>query len=153
MTTRNATITADLLKSIFNQISDNELFVCSLCASVCTNHHKHQLVSTKCGHLFGKNCIRKRLKETGECPLCSARLDTRRDKQLRTMCLSSVVTIFPFEIAQMRDERKRLRARLHKAKARLELATTNLQTSRSRLQRINEKLLRRRHSNKSSRTV
>ncbi|CAF3644810.1 unnamed protein product, partial [Rotaria sp. Silwood2] len=74
-------ITKDILKTIFDNISENELFICSLCATMCTNQHKHQLVSTTCGHLFGKNCIRKRLKETGQCPLCCKQLETRREKQ------------------------------------------------------------------------
>ncbi|CAF3664106.1 unnamed protein product [Adineta steineri] len=135
-------ITKDTLKTIFDNISENELFVCSLCACMCTNQNKHQLVSTKCGHLFGKNCIRKRLKETGQCPLCLKQLETRRDKQLRTMCLSSVVTIFPFEISQMRDERKQLRIRLNEINKRLERAKLKLNSNKKRLQIINKKILK-----------
>ncbi|CAF0979708.1 unnamed protein product [Rotaria sordida] len=135
-------ITKDILKTIFDNISENELFVCSLCASMCTNQHKHQLVSTTCGHLFGKNCIRKRLKETGQCPLCLKQLETRRDKQLRTMCLSSVVTIFPFEILRMRDERKRLRIRLNEIKIRLERTKNKLNIKKQHLQKINKKILK-----------
>ncbi|CAF1126408.1 unnamed protein product [Rotaria sp. Silwood1] len=135
-------ITKDILKTIFDNISENELFICSLCASMCTNQQKHQLVSTTCGHLFGKNCIRKRLKETGQCPLCFKQLETRRDKQLRTMCLSSVVTIFPFEILRMRDERKRLRNRLNEIKTRLERAKIKLNINKQHLQKINQKILK-----------
>ena len=136
------TITKDLLKTIFDHISENELFICSLCASMCTNHNRHELVSTKCGHLFGKNCIRKRLKETKQCPLCLKSLETRRDQQLRSMYLSSVVTIFPFEIFQMRDERKQLRMRLNRIKARLQRAKTKLKINKQSLRKINQKLLR-----------
>ncbi|UJR31168.1 hypothetical protein I4U23_018675 [Adineta vaga] len=144
MTTTNLLpmITRDNLKTMFDNISENELFVCSLCASMCTNNNKHQLVSTKCGHLFGKNCIRKRLKETGQCPVCLKQFETHRDKQLRTMCLSSVVTIFPFEISRMRDERKQLRLRLNEMKARLDHVKTKLNMNRTRLQTINKKLLK-----------
>lgn len=146
-------ITTDILKTIFDNISENELFVCSLCASMCTNQHKHQLVSTTCGHLFGKNCIRKRLKQTGQCPLCFKQLETRRDKQLRTMCLSSVVTIFPFEISQMKDERKRLRIKLNEIKTRIERAKLKLNINKEHLQKINKKILKHRKCNKIIKNV
>lgn len=141
-------ITKDVLKSIFENISDNELFVCSLCACMCTNQNRHQLVSTQCGHLFGKNCIRKHLKETHQCPSCFKSLATRHEQQLRSMCLSSVVTIFPIEISRMREERKRLRLKLNDVKTRLERAKTKLTKNKQHLQMINQKLLNRqkRHS-------
>ena len=142
MTNLLSMLTRENLKTMFDNVSENELFVCSLCASMCTNQKKHQLVSTKCGHLFGKSCIRKRLKETGQCPVCLKQFETRRDKQLRPMCLSSVVTIFPFEIARMRHERKQLRMRLHEMKSKLEQVKTKLNMKRSQLQTINKKLLK-----------
>jgi septal ring factor EnvC (AmiA/AmiB activator) len=145
MTTANTfspIITKDVLKTIFDNISENELFVCSLCACMCTNQNKHQLVSTKCGHLFGKNCIRKRLKETRQCPLCFKALETRREQQLRSMCLSSVVTIFPFEISRMRDERQRLRIRLNQIKTRLERTKRKLFNNKQSLQIMNKKILK-----------
>ncbi|CAF3295256.1 unnamed protein product, partial [Rotaria sp. Silwood2] len=83
-----------------------------------------------------------RLKETGQCPLCCKQLETRREKQLRTMCLSSVVTIFPFEILQMRDEHKRLRIRLNEIKTRLERAKIKLNINKQHLQKMNKKILK-----------
>jgi hypothetical protein len=151
--TISPTITKDILKTIFDNISENELFVCSLCASMCTNQNKHQLVSTKCGHLFGKNCIRKRLKESKQCPVCLKTLETRRDQQLRPMCLSSVVTIFPFEISRMRDERKRLRMKLNQIKARLEQAQNKLNINKQHLQIINKKILKHSKSDRSTKNV
>lgn len=142
MTTISPIITNDILKTIFDNISENELFVCSLCASMCTNQNKHQLVSTKCGHLFGKNCIRKRLKETSQCPICLKLLETRRDKQLRSMCLSSVVTIFPFEISRMRDERKQLRIHLNQIEKRLQRAKNKLNINKKYLLKLNKKILK-----------
>jgi hypothetical protein len=135
-------ITQDVLTSIFKTISDNELFVCSLCACMCTHQNKHQLVSTQCGHVFGKNCIRKQLKQTNQCPLCRKSLSTRREQQLRTMCLSSVVTIFPIEIARIRDERQQLRMTYNKITKRLERTKTKLQKNKQRLRIINKNMLR-----------
>ena len=137
----SSTINKTVLKTIFKNVSENELFVCSLCACMCTNQDKHQLVSTSCGHLFGKNCIRKRLRETGQCPSCSKRLATGREQQLRTMCLSSVVTIFPVELARIRDERRQLRTKLEHMKSRLERVRMNLAKHRQRLRTINTKLV------------
>lgn len=146
----SATITKDVLQTIFANVSENELFVCSLCAAMCTNQNRHQLVSTKCGHLFGKNCIRKRLKETGQCPACCKCLETRREQQLRPMCLSSVVTIFPCEISRMRDERRQLRMRLNRIKIRLRQAKSKLTTNKRYLQKINQKILKHSKRNKST---
>ncbi|CAF1036567.1 unnamed protein product [Adineta steineri] len=58
------------------------------------------------------------------------------------MCLSSVVTIFPFEISQMRDERKQLRIRLNEINKRLERAKLKLNSNKKRLQIINKKILK-----------
>ena len=138
----SSTIDQEILKEIFETISDNELFICSLCTSMCNNQNKHQLVSTQCGHLFGKNCIRKRLKQTNQCPICSKILSTRREQQLRTMCLSSVVTIFPAEISRLRVERRKLRIKLNHFKVRFQRATTLLKKTRRSLQLINEKMLK-----------
>jgi septal ring factor EnvC (AmiA/AmiB activator) len=150
MTTNKSSpiITKDILKTIFDNISENELFVCSICATMCTNQNKHQLVSTKCGHLFGKNCIRKRLKETKQCPVCFKLLETRREQQLRSMCLSSVVTIFPFEISKMRDERRQLRMKLNRIKTRLQRVKTKLNTNKNYLKKMNKKILKHSKYNK-----
>lgn len=142
-------LSKDVLQNIFKNISENELFVCSLCTSMCTNQHRHQLVSTTCGHLFGKNCIRKRLKETSQCPLCLKTLEKRRDQQLRPMCLSSVVTIFPFEISRMRNERKELRLILTRMKTRLQQAKEKLNVNRRYLHRMNERMLKHSKRNKA----
>ena len=128
------------MKTILANISENELFVCSLCGCMCTNQNKHQLVSTKCGHLFGKNCIRKVIKQTNQCPICSKIFEIRRDKQLRTMCLSSVVNIFPYEILQMRDERKQLRKQLNQIQSRLERTKTKIDINRRYLRKMNERI-------------
>lgn len=134
------------LLTLTETISDNELFVCSICSSIYKNDKKHRLVSTECGHLFGKSCIRKSFKQAAQCPICLKDLTTRKQQQLRTMCLSSVVTIFPIEIFRMRDERRQLKLELNRLKQRFRRVKSNINDTRRFLRSINEKLLQRRKS-------
>ncbi|CAF1183436.1 unnamed protein product [Didymodactylos carnosus] len=107
---------------------------------------KHELVTTTCGHLYGKCCIRKKLRQTSKCPLCEKTLETTRQKTLRSMCLNSVVTIFPFEIQQLRQERKQLKIklkyffnRLERMEKRLSMKKKHIQTINSSIQKYREK--------------
>ena len=137
--TRSTSISDDQLKKIYENISENDLFICSICSSICTNRSKHQLVSTQCGHLFGKNCIRKCLKDHHQCPFCQKNLSTRREQQLRPMCLSSVVTIFPSELLRMRQQRQILREQFQRIQTKFE----RTQNKFNRNQKILKKLRRR----------
>lgn len=131
----------DQLESMVKNVAENELVICSLCACLCTSHQKHQLVSTQCGHLFGKNCIRKRLKDTHQCPTCHKDLSTRAEQQLRPMCLSSVVTIFPSELSRMREERQRLRNECQRIQTRIERTQRKFDQNRRLLKRMNQTIL------------
>ncbi|EDV50833.1 E3 ubiquitin-protein ligase RNF8 [Drosophila erecta] len=48
-----------------------EINVCSICDLKCGPHGRHSLVSLRCGHLFGCNCINNALRESSRCPTCS----------------------------------------------------------------------------------
>ncbi|KAH8342721.1 hypothetical protein KR084_007309, partial [Drosophila pseudotakahashii] len=43
---------------------------CSICLSPWEAEGAHRMVSLKCGHLFGDNCIRQYLRRVGDCPFC-----------------------------------------------------------------------------------
>jgi len=79
--------------------NENDVEVCSICLEEWTNSGQHRLVSTQCGHLFGKmyknnafifvlnyrglnfRCIEKWLRRTPNCPQCQSftkRRDLRR---------------------------------------------------------------------------
>ncbi|TDH67813.1 uncharacterized protein CCR75_004823 [Bremia lactucae] len=45
---------------------------CSICCEDCTLIGRHRLVALKCGHLFGKKCIERWIKEKHLCPNCHA---------------------------------------------------------------------------------
>lgn len=43
---------------------------CPICLETCTASGDHRVVVTKCGHIFGRNCIVLALKSKLECPTC-----------------------------------------------------------------------------------
>ncbi|CAN8010621.1 unnamed protein product [Ixodes pacificus] len=86
--------------------------VCTICFEAWTNSGEHRLVSLKCGHLYGQNCIEKWLKgQPAKCPQCNAaakKADIRhiyaqKLKVLDTTELDRVVT----ELNVEREKRKR----------------------------------------------
>ncbi|EEC04586.1 hypothetical protein IscW_ISCW003413 [Ixodes scapularis] len=87
-------------------------WVCTICFEAWTNSGEHRLVSLKCGHLYGQNCIEKWLKgQPAKCPQCNAaakKADIRhiyaqKLKVLDTTELDRVVT----ELNVEREKRKR----------------------------------------------
>ncbi|EDV51749.1 E3 ubiquitin-protein ligase RNF181 [Drosophila erecta] len=54
---------------------------CPICLSPWTSHGTHRVVSLRCGHLFGNNCIRIAIRRSHRCPICRRRAlhgDVRR---------------------------------------------------------------------------
>ncbi|EDW94492.1 putative RING-H2 finger protein ATL21A [Drosophila yakuba] len=54
---------------------------CPICLSPWTSHGRHRVVSLRCGHLFGNNCIRTAIRRFHRCPICRRRAlhaDVRR---------------------------------------------------------------------------
>lgn len=43
---------------------------CPICLEPCTNQGSHRIAATKCGHLFGKECLESALRIKTECPSC-----------------------------------------------------------------------------------
>ncbi|XP_016947256.1 E3 ubiquitin-protein ligase RNF8-like [Drosophila biarmipes] len=46
---------------------------CSICISPLESEGGHRVVSLRCGHLFGQNCIRTALRRSRQCPICLKR--------------------------------------------------------------------------------
>lgn len=92
--------------------AEEEGTVCTICFEAWTNSGEHRLVSLKCGHLYGQNCIEKWLKgQPAKCPQCNAaakKADIRhiyaqKLKVLDTTELDRVAT----ELNVEREKRKR----------------------------------------------
>nr|CCA27258.1 conserved hypothetical protein [Albugo laibachii Nc14] len=47
---------------------------CSICYEPCTKTGKHRLSALKCGHLFGKKCIERWIRERRTCPNCNVNI-------------------------------------------------------------------------------
>jgi endogenous inhibitor of DNA gyrase (YacG/DUF329 family) len=47
---------------------------CPICLDPFTKEGPHRIVSTKCGHLFGKSCLLRALGMKNECPTCRKRV-------------------------------------------------------------------------------
>ncbi|XP_052851067.1 E3 ubiquitin-protein ligase RFWD3 [Drosophila gunungcola] len=55
--------------------------ICSICLAPWTSEGRHHLVSLRCGHLFGCNCIHTAIRRFHRCPICRRRAyhsDVRR---------------------------------------------------------------------------
>ncbi|KAI8039203.1 hypothetical protein M5D96_007920 [Drosophila gunungcola] len=65
---------ADLCGQIrqINQELDRmyEVNDCPICQECCEVGGSHCLVSLRCGHLFGRNCIRNAIRKSKQCPIC-----------------------------------------------------------------------------------
>ena len=66
---------------------DNDGQVCSICLELWTNSGLHRVVSLKCGHLFGKSCIKRWIKSKkktkARCPECK-----------KTFCKKDIIPLY-----------------------------------------------------------
>ena len=61
---------------------DDDGAFCPICFEPWTNSGEHRISSLKCGHFFGKGCIEKWLKSSGDdCPNCNEKA-TKKDVRL-----------------------------------------------------------------------
>lgn len=77
----------DLNKQLGNMSEDN---TCSICLSQWSTEGEHCLASLKCGHLFGRNCIRKSVRMHRQCPLCKKHANWRDVRKI--YCSSGILT-------------------------------------------------------------
>ncbi|KAJ2908843.1 RING finger and WD repeat domain-containing protein 3 [Coemansia aciculifera] len=92
---------------------------CPICFEGWTNNGRHKLVALKCGHLFGRSCIRKWLLskpqnnqqqqqqrvEKKRCPDCKQPATTR---DIRTIFARSLTAIDGAQVEELRAEKYRL---------------------------------------------
>ena len=61
---------------------DDDGAFCPICFEPWTNSGDHRISSLKCGHFFGRNCIERWLRSSGDdCPNCNEKA-TKRDVRL-----------------------------------------------------------------------
>lgn len=93
---------------------------CLICREPWANKGPHRIVATPCGHLFGLRCITQWLSRDKSCPVCKAKVTTRKN-QLRPLYVSNISVIDATELLSVREQLAEERSRRLKVEA--ELAT------------------------------
>lgn len=104
---------------------------CCICLENLESSGDHRIVSLKCGHLYGRNCIERALKERRFCPCCSQKAKVSDIRLIFTSCFSVVNTS---ERDSAREELAKERKRREQAEARnvqLQIQCDALRTSMS----------------------
>ncbi|CAF1101970.1 unnamed protein product [Adineta ricciae] len=120
---------------------ENEDEGCPICLEPWTNSGAHRLVSTYCGHLFGKICIEQWLRTSQTCPQCQSRV---RRKDLRWIFCRSIKALDTSErdnAIKERDFERRAKRNLEHEKAELQIAYESLQQHCLHLQQEHDRLL------------
>ncbi|KAK9813183.1 hypothetical protein WJX72_010217 [[Myrmecia] bisecta] len=105
------------------QSQDDDGSYCSVCMEAWTNSGPHRICSLKCGHLFGRDCIVKWLKQKKRCPQCNKRNKLEDVRPLYVAKLTAV-DVAPVEALkqEVAEERKaRAKAEHDMAKAQQEV--------------------------------
>lgn len=76
----------DLNKQLGNLSEDN---TCAICLFQWTTEGEHCLVSLRCGHLFGRKCIRRSVRMNHKCPICQKNANWRDIRKI--YCSSGIM--------------------------------------------------------------
>lgn len=63
---------------------------CSICLQPWAANGDHRIAVLRCGHLFGKDCIERWIKERKSCPSCS---DRAQSKDIRLLFVPQVLML------------------------------------------------------------
>jgi alpha/beta superfamily hydrolase len=70
----------NIKNTISNSSQNNSKAECPICLDYIQSEGEHSLVSTLCGHLFGKSCLIKSFQLKSECPKCRTPCCKRKRK-------------------------------------------------------------------------
>nr|CAD7256949.1 unnamed protein product [Timema shepardi] len=132
-------------KSDFEENNDDDGNVCPICLSEWTNSGKHRLVSLRCGHLFGQNCIERWLQigcAPGQkrCPQCNEKANS---SHIRPIYARKLVVIDTTEIDRLReklDEITTIKSRLQFELVHANLSRQHLEEQLNKLKQENKEL-------------
>ena len=74
---------------------------CTICYDTFTNSGVHRISCLKCGHVYGKSCIEKWLRQHGRCPQCNSKA-AKRD--IRILYVKSIQAIDTTEFESVKSE-------------------------------------------------
>ncbi|CAF1026518.1 unnamed protein product [Adineta steineri] len=126
--------------SSIKQVEDDD--VCPICFEQWTISGQHRVVSTYCGHLFGKICIEKWLRTTPNCPQCQSRAKRRDLRRIYCRTIQAVDTSERDNAIRERDFERKTRRKLEYEKAEQQLAYDTLREQFKHLQIENDRLLK-----------
>eukprot|EP00752_Nemacystus_decipiens_P012701 g11253.t1 len=108
---------------------------CSICLDEWTSKGKHRICTLLCGHLFGKSCIERWLKERRSCPQCGAKVGTKGSNRVIPLFVQNLVAKDTGELETARmflEEEKRLRKQCEAERVRLSIENASLKDQLSR---------------------
>ena len=110
---------------------------CSICCDVLTSNGPHRVVSLSCGHVYGKGCIERWVKERRTCPQCSTKVKKNDIRPLYLNSLSVVDDSLQKELEKKYQDQKHERIRLREECYQM---TLNYQTLRQKYQKQTQQL-------------
>lgn len=125
-------------ESIQNKSVSDDGTSCPVCFDSWTSTGEHRLVSLKCGHLFGKNCIEKWLDGEGRkarCPQCNSRAKLSDIRPLFTRNLKALDTEERERHLRELEEERLKKNQLEDEKNGLKVKLTTLEMENERLKR------------------
>ncbi|KNC50755.1 uncharacterized protein AMSG_06645 [Thecamonas trahens ATCC 50062] len=112
---------------------DDSGSTCSICFEPWTNQGRHRVTATKCGHLFGRACIRKWLSSHSSCPTCKKRI---RATDLRYLYVTNISVVDNAEkeralrlISKCRSENEKINRELGKVQLENRSLATKLEAA------------------------
>ena len=108
---------------------EQEGTTCSICLEPWSNQGNHRITATKCGHLFGRECIKRWLKSHSSCPTCKKRA---KPGDLRSLYIANISVVDNAErersLALARKYKKQITT-LSKDLGRVQVSNTSLTAS------------------------
>eukprot|EP01135_Chromosphaera_perkinsii_P002535 Nk52_evm51s224 gene=Nk52_evmTU51s224 len=127
---------------------ESEFETCTICLEALTNAGKHRAVSLKCGHVFGRRCLKKWLdpfnntnnRKTSKCPNCNEKASL---KDIRPVLLTTSRVVDTAELERANEQIEKLKVELHDAKkaesaVRLQLALFKQKQEEKEIARVAE---------------
>ncbi|UJR07685.1 hypothetical protein I4U23_011970 [Adineta vaga] len=127
-------------QSVSNKENDDE--GCPICFEPWTTSGAHRLVSTYCGHLFGKICIERWLRTTPSCPQCQSRVRRRDLRWIYCRSIQATDTSERDNAIKERDFERKEKRQIEHEKAELQIAYDTLKQHCQHLQTEHDRLLK-----------
>lgn len=132
----------------YNDAGDEEISSsCSICMEDWTIGTEHRVCSLKCGHLFGRSCIERWIKDQGsnaKCPNCNKQA---RKADIRNLWCKAIKATDSTEVSELKrqidnefKQRRLEQGKLYNASLKLDLAQADIERLKKELEDKTERL-------------